>query len=341
MSITGSAAAKKILRGKLSATEMIYIDAYELACIHGFKGTIEEWLEAVMGHSGVPDRDGYSPTLEVTPITGGIRVTVTNKDGTDVKDIKLSASDLGAVPTSRTVNGKALSGNVSLSASDLGAVPTYRTVNGKALSGNITLSASDVGARPSSWTPSATAVGAVSGNPGAMFDDHVLTVVNGKATWVQPAVGFYSAFSLDKDSTYTDCFYRQVFNADVGKVEKEWLNPPMLIGTEYRTTERYRGKPVYTKLFAEVFGSGKEVSFAVSDTYAKIIRHHAEVGMYESANNESTYWNYSVPYKDEDEGIQLTSQALSSPYTSDVTVKQEGEHSMSAMTAYVQVWYTK
>lgn len=30
--------------------------------------------------------------------------------------------------------------------------------------------------------------------------------------------------------------------------ETEWLNPPMVPGVEYRTTERWRGKPVYTKL---------------------------------------------------------------------------------------------
>jgi hypothetical protein len=28
----------------------------------------------------------------------------------------------------------------------------------------------------------------------------------------------------------------------------EWVNPPMIIGTEYRTTERWNGKPVHTKL---------------------------------------------------------------------------------------------
>ena len=28
----------------------------------------------------------------------------------------------------------------------------------------------------------------------------------------------------------------------------EWVNPPMILGTEYRTTERYLGKPVYVKL---------------------------------------------------------------------------------------------
>ena len=28
----------------------------------------------------------------------------------------------------------------------------------------------------------------------------------------------------------------------------EWVNPPMLTGVEYRTTERYNGKPVYVKI---------------------------------------------------------------------------------------------
>lgn len=49
----------------------------------------------------------------------------------------LAASDVGAVPTTRTVNSKALSANISLTASDVGAVPTTRTVNGQALSADV------------------------------------------------------------------------------------------------------------------------------------------------------------------------------------------------------------
>lgn len=60
-----------------------------------------------------------------------------------------TASEVGAVPTTRTVNNKALSGNITLSAADVSAVPTTRTVNGKDLSSNITLGAADVGALPS------------------------------------------------------------------------------------------------------------------------------------------------------------------------------------------------
>lgn len=61
-----------------------------------------------------------------------------------------TAAEVGARPATWTP-----------SASDVGAVPTSRTVNGKALSSNITLSASDVGARASTWMPTAVDVGAL------------------------------------------------------------------------------------------------------------------------------------------------------------------------------------
>ena len=51
----------------------------------------------------------------------------------------------------------------------------------------------------------------------------------------------------------------------------EWVNPPMLLGEEYRTTERYLGKPVYVK--AVNFGvlpntSEKSVTWGTSATLA-------------------------------------------------------------------------
>jgi hypothetical protein len=49
--------------------------------------------------------------------------------------------------------------------------------------------------------------------------------------------------SREVESTeYPGCFYRDVGGAT------EWLNPPMVPGTEYRTTERFNNKPVYTKV---------------------------------------------------------------------------------------------
>ena len=40
-----------------------------------------------------------------------------------------------------------------------------------------------------------------------------------------------------------NCYYRTVDGVT------EWINPPMSLGTEYRTTERWNGKPVYVKAF--------------------------------------------------------------------------------------------
>lgn len=80
-----------------------------------------------------------------------------NHGGTGATTASEALSNLGAVPTTRTINSKVLSRNVTLSASDVGAVPITRTVNSKALSSNITLSAADVGAptyENGTWSPS-------------------------------------------------------------------------------------------------------------------------------------------------------------------------------------------
>lgn len=63
----------------------------------------------------------------------------------------------GKVPTTRTVNSKSLSADVTLDASDVGAVPTSRTVNSKALSTDISLTPADVGAQPADATLTALA----------------------------------------------------------------------------------------------------------------------------------------------------------------------------------------
>lgn len=119
----------------------------------------------------------------------GLKINGTNIPPNVNKVIELQISDLGAVPISRTVNGKPLSGNIAittsdigaatsaqgakadsaiqglkingtnippndnkvieLQTSDLGAVPISRTVNGQPLSGNVLITASDIGAATS------------------------------------------------------------------------------------------------------------------------------------------------------------------------------------------------
>lgn len=62
-------------------------------------------------------------------------------------------------------------------------VPSSRTVNGKALTANIILSASDVGARPNTWTPSASDVGALPISGGTLTGNLTGKYITG--TWLQ------------------------------------------------------------------------------------------------------------------------------------------------------------
>ena len=49
----------------------------------------------------------------------------------------------------------------------------------------------------------------------------------------------------------------------------EWVNPPMQLGVEYRTTERYLGKPVYVKVVDcgkfPTPGSSKQIAHGISN----------------------------------------------------------------------------
>jgi hypothetical protein len=105
--------------------------------------------------------------------TGDLATVATSGSYNDLSN-KPNAASVGAVPTSRQVNGKSLSSNITLNASDvnalpssttlatLGGVPTSRKVNNKALTGNISLNASDVGALAN--TEKATKIQRVSGS---------------------------------------------------------------------------------------------------------------------------------------------------------------------------------
>lgn len=65
----------------------------------------------------------------------------------------------------------------------IGAVPTTRKVNGKPLSADVTLDAEDVGARPSNWTPSAADVGALPNTGGTLNGNLTGKYITG--TWLQ------------------------------------------------------------------------------------------------------------------------------------------------------------
>ena len=58
------------------------------------------------------------------------------------------------------------------------------------------------------------------------------------ATQAKKTAESLSSLFIESDK-YPGCYYRIV------KDVTEWINPPMIVGEEYRTTERHNGNPVY------------------------------------------------------------------------------------------------
>ena len=145
-------------------------------------------------------------------------------------------------------------------AAEIGAVPTSRTINEKALSSNITLNASDVGAAPSGY-----GVGSEVKSLSSADNLHALKV-GGRYGWAsdapQNAPAQYLIMDLmfrDKSGTYGVAnFYTTspfaiyqsfgriiISNGEWG--EFEWENPPLHTDKEYRTTERFDDRVVFKK----------------------------------------------------------------------------------------------
>lgn len=75
--------------------------------------------------------------------------------------------------------------------------------------------------------------------------------------------GDVGAIPAIEDTNNPGCYYRMVDGV------QEWINPPMIIGTEYRTIKRYNGNPVYQKVFGPITGT------AVPDSNLNLINSFA------------------------------------------------------------------
>lgn len=122
------------------------------------------------------------------------------------------------------------------------------------------------------------------------------------------------------------CYYRTVDG------ETEWLNPPMKHNVEYRTTERFLGAPVYTKVIGMTFAGGNtgvrvwtqtaNISGAAS-LWVESMRYAAVAGLLEDAFGAGSLVTYA-----------LGTESIS------VTCNLENSDLLK-LTVYTQVKYTK
>lgn len=121
----------------------------------------------------------------------------------------------------------------------------------------------------------------------------------------------------EESKEHSGCYFRTVAGVT------EWINPPSILGEEYRTTERWNGKVVYTKLFD--FGelpnkSMKQIAHGAAAT--NIVRYAAT----RSDGEAIPFW-----YSGADIVIDVSKSGVTITTTFDASGK----------TATVQIWYTK
>ena len=105
----------------------------------------------------------------------------------------------------------------------------------------------------------------------------------------------------------------------------EWEEPPMQLGVEYRTTERYEGQPVYTKLVAcGKAVPGGSVSVTV-DLGTRVLRYVADNG-----------WSAMPMYTDETGGYEMLVRCVE---PNRIIVRAGSQHTDASV--YVQAWYLK
>lgn len=162
-------------------------------------------------------------------------------------------------------------------------VPTSRTVNGHALSADVTLDAEDVGARPDTWTPSAEDVGAIP-NPTGGTAGQVLTKTADGSAWEDAPSGLPDGGApgqtLYKSGNGTE------WGNPVGKADKNSLDST---GEIFNNYERNEATGEYSHAEGwRVIASGSSSHAEGDSVEASGYASHAE-GMFTTASGDESH----------------------------------------------------
>ena len=210
-----------------------------------------------------------------------------------------------------------------------------------------TPTAEDVGARANTWLPTLADIGAAPSGYGLGGNSKVVNVASLAELNNITANGWYTlAFTnnLTIGGSTMNYAYMQVSNFDgenciqklipigltsvlcrfkkqgVWDDDFEWENPPMWEGVEFRTTERFMGSPVYTKLInCGTITDGKNVTTNIDN----VIRYGGRFG------------SLPIPFVTYDNAYEIRAEVNSGFVV--FTLVGFGENTQG----YLQLWYTK
>lgn len=299
--------------------------------------------------------DGYSPEVTVTPITGGHRVTITDAEGESTFEVMDGKDGTGGSGGGGTADHTQLTNRDAADQHPISAVTGLQDVlDGKMDDDDVPEWA--MAAEKPAYTY--TEVGAAPKGLGIgeniytlpALDDinlqhptgwyHINTSTSNLPTGEFAAYMRGALFVMLVQRTHQQIFYSRMSpypifvrtgrgsSSSIEWEPWEWVSPYLNVGVEYRTTERYMGKPVYVQLVN--FGylpnnSSASVSIA-DDGLAFPVRAYLLVGG--SLTSQGTAIGNQYPY-------------IKEFYTGANNITITTNIDVSATQAKVQIYYTK
>lgn len=184
-----------------------------------------------------------------------------------------------------------------------------------------------IGARPNTWLPTIAEIGAAPAGFGLGMERPNVLTTKAQVNALR-AFGLHEYYSSESACDGIDgitqgsiltiptmyavtqyffcryphlgCYLKRVSSLTVGDGwdSWEWVNPPMVPGVEYRTTERYNGKPVYVKYTGDMGGLSASLyssfSFYSSGVIDSLVSCEGNVWN----DTSGTKWNFPFIYSD-------------------------------------------
>ncbi len=184
------------------------------------------------------------------------------------------------------------------------------------------------------------------GTAGAIISNCDDARVNGFYRAPYPAeTGIYTTGNMRVDA-YSETFFTQTFYAPMGNNYDmpytlirtyngtsfspwEWVNPPMIPGIEYRTTERWNGKAVWTALVDCGAAVNPKLAIQTDFRCTDIIRWSGRVG------------GFALPHIETSLSDSYAGWANAFNWNNCVLIRVYAGVNMVGEPAFIRVWYTK
>lgn len=299
MALNGNVAGK-LLRGRINSIDTLILSDYAIAVKNGFKGTEEEWLASLKGEKGDKGEKGEKGNKGdpgVLEAHSGINALNHRVVNVASPEADTDAATKGYVAAAAAPAGYGLGGY----GEEKGIASISELDNFKA-NGKFTISQT---------------VGSPLVLEGIYFNSLLLEVSMLNANYGTQIVRFLDGGTI-----------RRVCEGGAWK-PFEWDNPPMIPGVEYRTTERFEGKPVYTALI----NCGTLPSTETTNTIAIPSPIYGTIDKIIRCGGTTSEGNL-IPFTWNGEYMIIASASRSS-----IFIYSRVENGSN--TATIQLWYTK